>query len=37
VVDVGDDDIDLLALDVRGNGYRWLRLNHTPWDQAAPR
>jgi maltose alpha-D-glucosyltransferase/alpha-amylase len=26
------DDIDLLALEVRGNGYLWLRLNHTPWD-----
>jgi maltose alpha-D-glucosyltransferase/alpha-amylase len=24
--------VDLLALDVHGCGYRWLRLNHTPWD-----
>jgi maltose alpha-D-glucosyltransferase / alpha-amylase len=26
------EDIDLLSLEVRGNGYLWLRLNHTPWD-----
>ncbi|KOX24003.1 trehalose synthase [Saccharothrix sp. NRRL B-16348] len=26
------EDIDLLSLEVRGRGYRWLRLNHTPWD-----
>jgi maltose alpha-D-glucosyltransferase/alpha-amylase len=27
-----DDDVDLLSLDLTGYGYRWLRLNHTPWD-----
>jgi maltose alpha-D-glucosyltransferase/alpha-amylase len=26
------DDVDLLSLSVRGNGYLWLRLNHTPWE-----
>jgi maltose alpha-D-glucosyltransferase/alpha-amylase len=26
------DDVDLESLFVRGNGYLWLRLNHTPWD-----
>jgi maltose alpha-D-glucosyltransferase/alpha-amylase len=25
-------EVDLLTLDIHGYGYRWLRLNHTPWD-----
>jgi maltose alpha-D-glucosyltransferase/alpha-amylase len=27
-----DDNVDLLSLAVNGFGYRWIRLNHTPWD-----
>jgi maltose alpha-D-glucosyltransferase/alpha-amylase len=27
-----EQDIDLLSLEINGYGYRWLRLNHTPWD-----
>jgi maltose alpha-D-glucosyltransferase/alpha-amylase len=26
-----DDEVDLHGLDVKGYGYRWLRLNHVPW------
>jgi hypothetical protein len=26
-----DEDIDLLSLEINSYGYRWLRLNHTPW------
>jgi maltose alpha-D-glucosyltransferase/alpha-amylase len=26
-----DEDIDLRSLEINSYGYRWLRLNHTPW------
>jgi maltose alpha-D-glucosyltransferase/alpha-amylase len=27
-----DEDIDLRSLEINSYGYRWLRLNHTPWN-----
>jgi maltose alpha-D-glucosyltransferase / alpha-amylase len=27
-----DEDIDLRSLGINSYGYRWLRLNHTPWN-----